>query len=68
VLWPRRLGGSFGATNGLFRVLLCRAGGHQFCGAHWTSNDSHALARDLRTRDAHEAVCASGLLNGVPIA
>jgi hypothetical protein len=66
MLMPRRLGGSFGATNGLFRVLLCRQGA-QFCGAHWTANDSHTLSRDWNTRAAHEAICASGALNGVPV-
>lgn len=66
MLMPRRLGGSFGASNGLFRVLLCRSGA-QFCGATWTANDSHALARDWNTRAAHEAVCATGALDGVPL-
>lgn len=63
---PRRLGGSFGATDGLFRVLLCHQGA-RFCGAHWTANDSHALARHLRERGVHEALCTSGVLNGVPL-
>jgi len=67
MLMPRRLGGSFGARDGLFRVLLCRQG-HRFCGAHWTANDPHALVVHLRERGAHEAVCASGVLNGVPVA
>jgi hypothetical protein len=67
MLMPRRLGGSFGATSGLFRVLLCRAGGHGFCGAAWTANDSHALADHLRERGVHEAICSSGALNGVPV-
>ena len=65
---PRRLGGSFGATDGLFRVLLCRAGGREFCGAAWTANDSWTLADHLRARDAHESLCTSGVLNGVPLA
>lgn len=63
---PRRLGGSFGASNGLFRVLLCRQSA-KFCGAHWTANDSHALAQRLRDRGVHEALCTSGVLNGVPL-
>jgi hypothetical protein len=68
MLMPRRLGGSFGATDGLFRVLLCRLGGATWCGAHWTANDSWALATKLRAREAHEALCGNGILNGVPIA
>jgi hypothetical protein len=68
MLFPRRLGGSFGARDGLFRVLLCRVGGHQFCGAHWTANDSHTLADRLRERGVHEALCTSGVLNSVPLA
>lgn len=66
MLMPRRLGGSFGATNGLFRVLFCRAGGEHHCGAHWTANDSHRLRHVLGERARHEALCATGVLDALP--
>jgi hypothetical protein len=65
MLMPRRLGGSFGATDGLFRVLLCRAGS-QWCGAHWTANDSYQLARFINARTVHESLCAFGVFEDVP--
>lgn len=65
MLMPRRLGGSLGAQNGLFRVLLCRNAG-QSCGAHWTANDSHALGQHLLARESHELICSSGALETVP--
>jgi hypothetical protein len=66
MLMPRRMAGSFGAADGLFRVLLCREGGEHWCGAHWTANDSHALMLYLNDRKIHEKLCTTGLLGGVP--
>lgn len=67
MLMPRQLGGSFGARDGLFRVLLCRAGKPGWCGAIWTANDSHVLADHLEARDAHEALCTHGAFDGIPV-
>ena len=64
MLMPRRLGGSLGAQNGLFRVLMCRNTG-EWCGACWTANDSHELGQHLLARETHELICASGVLETV---
>lgn len=66
MLMPRRLGGSVGATDGLFRVLVCRAQKPGCCGATWTANDSHALARKWEERMVHEALCAVGTFETIP--
>jgi hypothetical protein len=65
MLIPRRLGGSFGAADGVFRVLVCRAQKPGCCGATWTANDSHALARHWEQRKAHEALCAVGTFENI---
>lgn len=66
MLMPRRLGGSFGAQDGLFRVLLCSAKKPDWCGAHWTANDTHQLATILNARTVHESLCTVGVFEGVP--
>jgi hypothetical protein len=66
MLMPRRLAGSFGAADGLFRVLVCRAQKPGCCGATWTANDSHALALLWEKRKVHEALCTAGTFETVP--
>ena len=65
MLMPRRLGGSFGASNGMFRVLVCRARKPGCCGTTWTANDSHAVGLKLQDRETHEMLCASGTFDGL---
>lgn len=62
MLMPRRLGGSFGARDGLFRVLLCGAKKPGWCGTHWTVNDTHQLVDALNARTEHESLCNAGVL------
>jgi hypothetical protein len=62
VLIPRLLGGSFGAPDGMFRFLACRANHGAWCGATWTANDARALGRHLLERETHEAICSTGAL------
>lgn len=65
MLTPRRLGGSFGASNGMFRVLVCRARKPGCCGTTWTANDSHAVGQHLLARETHEELCAVGVFDGL---
>lgn len=67
MLMPRRLGGCFGARDGLFRVVLCRASKPDWCGAKWTANDTHQLAQVINARTVHESLCMAGVFEDVPV-
>lgn len=52
-----------------FRALLCRAHpGQAWCGRLWTANGLRQLQEAAEGRQVHEALCETGVLDGIPAA
>lgn len=49
-----------------FRVLLCRAHDGQGCGRAWTANGRAELIELMAQRESHEALCETGMFEGLP--